>query len=167
MGTGTLCGSLAEALRQEKAVYEQLLTYALEKKEAVTGGDIVALKNICTAERKLLRELASKEEERTALISSILGANAPPQESTMEMVLAKTNGLERMELRKIRQEFTAVIKKLSGANKANKTLIETQLEYARACVQIMARAGDGGIYGNGGAWEEAAKEPVGLLDRTV
>lgn len=167
MSSGALCGSLIEALKREKAVYEQLLAYALEKKEAVTKGEIVALKQVCTAERKLLRDLTPMEEEREALVSAILGTGAPLDETTMEAVLALAEGQERMELRKVRQEFTAVIKKLSGVNKTNKKLIETQLEYSRACVEIMTHAGGPGMYGSGGARDEAVREPVGLLDRTV
>lgn len=160
--------ALKSVLELETGEYKQMLALAAEKKDVLFKNDVQGLELIVARELTVLNKIKQLEAEREALIAKAAALSHRPQ-STMRLsdMIDLLDGDMRTDFIKIRDELSDVVAQLKNSNKANKGLIETQLQYASFCVNLLAgNAGPLSTYSQVGQMNNK-EELTYLIDRSI
>ncbi len=161
-------GALKSVLELETVEYKQMLALAAEKKEVLFKSDVQGLELIVARELTALKKIKQLEAEREALIGKAAALSHRPK-NTMRLsdMIELLDGELRADFINIRDELSNVVAQLKSSNKANKGLIETQLQYASFCVNLLAgHAGPLSTYSNVGQMNDK-EELTYLIDRSI
>jgi flagellar biosynthesis/type III secretory pathway chaperone len=145
-----------------------MLALAAEKKGVLYKNDVQALELIVAQEMTVLRRIKQLETEREALIGKAAMLSHRPK-STMRLsdIIELLSGEIRAEFIKVRDELSTVVQQLRNSNKANKGLIETQLQYASFCVNLLSgHTGPLSTYSNVGEMNNK-EELTFLIDQSI
>ena len=123
--------ALKNVIRQELAVYKDILTKAKEKNEALLKNDVPLLDNIVACEWNLLKTIKQLETQREEMIAKIAAtSNVPQKELRLENITDMLEGGLRNELSGLMTELMQVISELTALNTVNKGLVKTHLGLA-------------------------------------
>lgn len=161
--------ALKAVLRLETVEYKQMLALAAEKKDALFKNNVADLDVVVAREITVLKRIKQLETEREALIEKAATLSHRPK-STMQLkdIIELVSGELHEEFVQIRDELNNVITQLKLSNDANKGLIETQLQYASFCVNLLAgHVGALGTYSNAGGMNEKQEKVTFLMDQSI
>lgn len=160
--------ALKSVLELETAEYKQMLALAAEKKDVLFKNDVQGLELIVARELTVLKRIKQLEAEREALIAKAAALSHKPQSSMrLSDMIDLLDGDMRVGFIKIRDELSDVVAQLKSSNKANKGLIETQLQYASFCVNMLAgNAGPLSTYSHVGQINDK-EDLTYLIDRSI
>ncbi len=131
--------ALKSVLMLETVEYKQMLALAAEKKDVLFSNDVQGLELIVARELTVLKRIKQLEAEREALIAkAALLSHMPKNTMRLSDMIEMLDGDMRAEFVLIREELSDVVSQLKNSNNANKGLIETQLQYASFCVNLMS-----------------------------
>ena len=161
-------GALKSVLELETAEYKQMLALAAEKKDVLFKNDVQGLELIVAREMTVLKRIKQLEAEREALIArAAILSHRPKNAIRLSDLIEMLDGDMRAEFSRIRDELTDVVSQLKNSNKANKGLIETQLQYASFCVNLLAgHTGPLSTYSHAGQMNDK-EELTYLIDRSI
>jgi len=160
--------ALKSVLELEAAEYKKMLVLAAEKRDVLFKNDVKGLELIVAKELSVLKAIKHLEAQREELIgkAAVLSHRA---KDTMRLtdIIEILNGDLKEEFIRIRGELSGLVAELKKSCKANKGLIETQLQYASFCVNLLSgQAGPLSLYSHEG--EINNKEEITyLVDRSV
>ncbi len=160
--------ALKSVLVLETVEYKQMLALAAEKKDVLFKNDVPRLELIVAREMTVLKRIKQLETEREALIAKVAMLSHRPK-STMRLsdMIDMLDGDLRAEFIQIREELSDVVLQLKNSNQANKGLIETQLQYASFCVNLMSgHTGPLSTYSNAGQMNDK-EEATFLIDQSI
>ncbi len=161
--------ALKAVLQLETVEYKQMLALAADKKEALFNNNVADLDVVVAHEITVLKRIKQLETEREALIEKAAVLSHRPK-STMRLtdIIELVSSDMREEFKRIRDELNDVIMQLKLSNQANKGLIETQLQYASFCVNLLAgHVSALGTYSNAGGMNEKQQKATFLIDQSV
>jgi flagellar biosynthesis/type III secretory pathway chaperone len=161
--------ALKAVLQLETVEYKQMLALAAEKKDALFKNQVSDLDAVVAREITVLKRIKQLEKEREALIERAAVLSHRPK-STMHLndIIEIASGDMHEEFIRIRDELNEVIMQLKLSNKANNGLIETQLQYASFCVNLLSgHVNMLGTYSNGGGMNEKQEKATFLIDQSV
>ncbi len=127
----SLIEELIEVLRKEEAVYKELLPIAEKKTQVIIKNDLTALQEITEQEQRTIETVTALEHKRDEVIVNMgVVLNRNPKTLTLKKLigLLEKQPNEQMELSKLHDSLTSLLKKLSDANLRNQSLIEQSLE---------------------------------------
>lgn len=160
--------ALKSVLMLETVEYKQMLALAAEKKAVLFQNDVQGLELIVAREMTVLKRIKQLETEREALIAKAAVLSHRPK-STMRLsdMIELLDGDMRTDFVRIREELSDVVLQLKNSNQANKGLIETQLQYASFCVNLLSgHTGPLSIYSNAGHMNDK-EESTFLIDQSI
>lgn len=161
--------ALKAVLQLETVEYKQMLELAVEKKEALFKNNVAELDLIVAREITVLKRIKQLEAEREALIEKAATLSHKPK-NTMQLkdIIELVSGDLQEEFVRIRDELNAVIMQLKLSNNANRGLIETQLQYASFCVNLLAgHVSALGTYSHAGGIDEKQEKATFLIDQSI
>lgn len=161
--------ALKAVLALETTEYKQMLALAAEKKAALFKNDVPCLELVVAQEMAVLKRIRLLEADREALIGKA-AALSHKDKSTMRLkdIIETINGDMRDEFIRIRDELSDVVTQLKLSNKANKGLIETQLQYASFCVNLLSgQINSLSTYSNVGEMNDRQEEATFLIDQSI
>ena len=127
----SLIEELIEVLQKEEAVYKELLPIAEKKTQVIIKNDLTALQEITEQEQRTIETVTALEHKRDEVIVNMgVVLNRNPKTLTLKKLigLLEKQPNEQMELSKLHDSLTSLLKKLSDANLRNQSLIEQSLE---------------------------------------
>lgn len=127
----SLIEELIEVLRKEEAVYKELLPIAEKKTQVIIKNDLTALQEITEQEQRTIETVTALEHKRDEVIVNMgVVLNRNPKTLTLKKLigLLEKQPNEQMELSKLHDSLTSLLKNLSDANLRNQSLIEQSLE---------------------------------------
>ncbi len=154
---------LIGALSEEKAVYEELVELAEEKRDAVYKKDLERLDSVVRREQGAVMRLGHWEKQRLSCLEALKDHPGSP---TLLFLAETAPSAERDALLKVHEELSGLIDTLRKANAGNKALIESRLEYVRFVLDVLNEDQTTGVYEAGGI------NPIGgggkkILDKKV
>jgi len=156
-----------EILFFEKAIHEELLALAINKKDVLIANDVAALEEIVKKERLLLkknRELESEREVKAASIAQALDIERDMV--TLDTIEKHAQGIAKTQVSKLRGELISVVAQLADYNDINTDLIKTHLDYTYFSLDMMTQSGvTADTYDNSGYMKEDNKSRIGLIDQ--
>jgi len=161
--------ALKAILQLETVEYKQMLALAAEKKDALFKNNVADLDVVVAREITVLKRIKQLEAEREALIEKA-AVLSRLSKSTLNLsdIIELVSGDMREEFIRIRNELHDVIAQLKLSNKANKGLIETQLQYASFCVNLLSgHVGTLSTYSHAGGISDKQEKATFLIDQSV
>lgn len=154
---------LEDSLRFETDAYRELLMLSRQEKDAIIKNDVRTLSSIVERQQKLLGSIKKTESERNGrfsgsqnekpLIKDLIDG-APPERREALLTLAG--------------ELEGTAAELQRAGALNKMLIDTQMQYASFCLNLLTgKSGAPGTYSESGRVNEESEAHRRLVDRTV
>lgn len=158
-------------LLELKQVQKKLLDLSYNKRNAAYENNIEKLNEIVVQEMKYLSELKSLDGKREKLQKKLSGLMMIPESEITVSTLINRAG------RSMKERFTIIQKELNGMqmaqkeiNAQNKELLETQLDYTNAMLNIIVDSEDplNNYYDEEGkASDKKNKKSIGLFDQQV
>ncbi len=160
--------ALKSVLELETVEYKQMLILAAQKKEVLFNNDVQGLELIVAREMTVLKRIKQLENERELLIArAAMLSHRPKNTMRLSDMIEFLSDDMRTEFIRIRDELSDVVSQLKNSNKANKGLIETQLQYASFCVNLLAgHTGPLGTYSPVGQVNDK-EEKTFLIDQSI
>lgn len=135
--------SLVNVLKQEAAIYEELLAMSKDKTDVIVKGKIQELEQMVKSEQEYILRLSGFESEREALVDRLSDIkDTKAEELTISAITQMFAGKEAEELLNVQQKLMETIKSLSETNELNEKLIQSSLEYINFTISLMTTAGD-------------------------
>jgi flagellar biosynthesis/type III secretory pathway chaperone len=160
--------TLKSVLELETVEYKQMLALAAEKKGVLFKNDVQGLELIVAREMAVLKRIKQLEIEREILIGkAAMLSHRPKNTMRLSDMIELLSGETRTNFIKVRDELSGVVTQLKNSNKANKGLIETQLQYASFCVNLLSgHTGPLSTYSNVGEMNDK-EELTFLIDQSI
>ena len=135
--------SLVNVLKQEAAIYEELLAMSKDKTDVIVKGKIQELEQMVKSEQEYILKLSGFESQREALVDRLSDIkDTKAEELTISAITQMFAGKEAEELLNVQQKLMETIKSLSETNELNEKLIQSSLEYINFTISLMTTAGD-------------------------
>lgn len=112
---------LMAVLRKEKAVYNDLLSVATQKKQSLVDHDLACLEVLCKKQADLLMQIKALEHERLVL-SEDLGRK------TITELIEQVPPDQQNSLRALQADFVTLVQDLDAVNQTNRKLVHIQLQ---------------------------------------
>jgi flagellar biosynthesis/type III secretory pathway chaperone len=159
---------LISILSEEKAVYQELLELADEKRGAVYEGTLERLDAVVRREQAAVATLDHWEKQRLACMDATGSRLTPGTDSsdspTLLFFADQAPEEEGDTLRALHGELSAILRELQQKNAENKTLLESRLDYARFAIDALNVEQTAGLYGSRYG---PAQPDSGLAERTL
>jgi flagellar biosynthesis/type III secretory pathway chaperone len=148
-------------LSEEKAIYEELLECAGEKRDAVYERHLERLDAVVRREQAVVARLDHWEKQRLACMDAPEGSSDSP---TLLFFADQAPAGEGDALRALHGELSELLRELMQKNAENRTLLESRLEYARFAIDALNVEQTAGLYGS----RYGSTPPdSGLVQRTI
>lgn len=171
----TVSGAVAEAERQAAAVLELMARQATQlerqiaaaegKQRALIAGDPAAIEKALRDETREHQRAARLEKARYEAQQGLARAcGCRPEEITWEAV-ARLLPERAAEVERLRERLLRGAARLAGLNRQNAALIQQGLAWVRYSRNLLAAAGNGGVYERDGRMQV---KPAGrAIDRSL
>lgn len=156
---------LIEILKEEQAIYSEILKLANEKTDMIAEENIDSLEDISKQEAIYVKQakiLEYKREDKITEIEQSLGIEMVSDISSLLNYVDDKNLKKQLIDRQ--REFTNTLKELKSINIINNTLIQDALEYIDLSLNLMTQATAEGTYGKGAKEAEGATQNKSLFD---
>lgn len=164
-----LVDKFIDILITEKAVHEELLKLAIEKKEVLIKNDIDVLNNIVSRETEIITLVKELENQRVDLVKQIaMEIEVQKEILTLDEMANHVQDDQKAQLMQIKSELNDIVKKLIDYNDLNKELLKTHLNYTFFSLNVMSQgATPADTYDNSGYMKEDTDVRIGLIDQKV
>lgn len=160
--------ALKSVLELETVEYRQMLALAAEKRDVLLKNDVAGLEFIVARETVVLKRIKQLETEREALIARTAALSHRPKDALrLTDIIAMAGGELRGELVRLRGELGELTERMKNSNTMNRGLIETQLQYANFCVNLLSgQEGTLSVYSNAGEMNDK-EDLTYLIDQSI
>lgn len=119
-------------LRQEAGLYRSLLDVIDQEKEAAVRSDVTALNQAGIDKEAHLLEIQNKEKRRGQLVARLAEEQGvAAADLTLTKISQRVNEPQAGNLRRVSQDFLALLTEVQAANRRNKQIFEHSLELLR------------------------------------
>jgi len=129
---------LIELLRQESELYRSLLVVIDREKEAAVRPDLNALNEAGIDKEKHLFEIHKKEQRRRHLVACLAEDHGvAAADFTLTKISQRESEPQAGNLRRVSQEFSAVLTQVQAANLRNQLIVEHSLALLRGSFNML------------------------------
>ncbi|MEM5767903.1 MAG: flagellar protein FlgN [Bacillota bacterium] len=159
---------LQDAIQQELVAYKDILSKAKQKKEALLKNDVAMLDRIVAHEGTIIKTVRELETQREGLIRAIAAEHGFDEKSVTLAEIAALFPEGREALLKLKSELARVLTEIERLNAANKTLLDTHLQYSSFCINLLTGAANTlNTYSYSGRISDTQERMTLMLDRMV
>lgn len=154
---------LAEVLKEELAIYREILAISEKKTDVLVKGDIKQLDNIVKAEEKLILSIGKQEDLRYKILLDLenaTGINA--NSSTLSEIIEKLGVKDDYDLPKIQKKTMEVLTKLEKVNDQNSGLLKKTIDSLNSTIELVASSleSETGVYSDKDKKDKKSKSIV-------
>mgnify|MGYP003817581385 CR=1 FL=1 len=164
-----ILSSLLDVMQQELIAYKEVLSKAKQKKDALLKNDVALLDRIVAHEWQIVKTIKQLETDREGLIFKIAQEyNIDFKTVTLADIVDMLEGVSRERFVELKTELSSVISALDSINRVNKGLVDTHLQYAAFCINLLTGSANTlNTYSYSGRISETQERSTLVLDRTV
>ncbi|HHY13596.1 MAG TPA: flagellar protein FlgN [Thermoanaerobacterales bacterium] len=158
---------LAEVLKQELAIYKEILAIAEKKTDVLIKGDIRQLDEIVKKEEKLILNIGKQEDMRYEILMDLEKTSGIDASSyTLSEVIQSLKITHDYGLSDIQKETIEILTKLEKVNDQNSNLLRKSIESLNSTVKLITSSleNETGTYTSK---DKKDKETKSLLDYKV
>ena len=162
-----LIEGLYSLLVLQKGSLETMLELAGDQRRIIISGETDLLEDIVRRELKEVSNLNALEKKRAAMHKDIAAEfGITEKEVTVSAIAERAAPDEREALKELQAELTVLIGQHKTLNKENRELIQTQIEYSDAIMELMVESEDplNNFYGGDGRTTPDRKKTTGFFD---
>lgn len=138
MNTALKLEQLISLLNQEIEIHRSMQDVVDREKEAALRSDLDALRQTTVEKEKLISEIHQKETLRRQSVVDLAAAlGIADQELTLTKIAREVDEPFAGTLRRVNENFSAVIRKLQTANERNKLIIAHSLALLRGSFNLL------------------------------
>ena len=123
-------------MEEEKEIYNQLIQLSEKKTELISNQRISDLDKLVGVEEEFIIRIGKLEDDRHKLLDK-LGQKRGQGSITLSNLIEWSQGKDRDNFIKLRDEFNEIIEKLNQLNQINAKLIRSNLDYVEFAIQFM------------------------------
>jgi len=123
---------LVETMNEQTERHTELFGLSLEEKDAIIKNDIETLQNLVSLKNMVISQNTRLEKQRVSLVKDIaeVTGNKIDDISLADVIeILKDQPTEQEKLREAGRKLKESLEKLKEANDANRSLLETSLEF--------------------------------------
>ncbi len=133
MSAQTLIDVLNKMLRLQKSLYE----IAIRKTEVIKKGDVAALSGIMKDEQAHIAAIDVLEQQQQYAAASLTGS---VNKRSISDCMEKAEGIERLQLEKLKMPLTDQLAELKNVNSLNQQLLEQSLQFVTLNLDLLMPA---------------------------
>ncbi|OIQ09855.1 FlgN protein [Moorella thermoacetica] len=126
---------LADVLRDELAVLQELLAVGRQEQEALMTDDLAGIQAATGRKEELARRLAALEEER----QQVMGAS--PETSVAGAPASRERGRDDDEINRLRDSLRQAVREFQEVNETNRLLARQSLVYVQKMLSLLLPKG--------------------------
>ena len=151
--------SLINVLKQQAAVYEDILKISQNKTNIIVEGKVTELENLVKLEQSLVVKVGKLESTREELVGKLSEELKLKSDSINVSELVEHLGADESdELRSHQEKILGILGNLKHANELNSRLINNSLEYIDFSINLLTSVDSGNnSYGNSGKVSDSKK----------
>jgi len=164
---GAAINELIELLTRQKALLEEILPLALEKRVLIVNTDSEKLEELIRQELRAINKLSDIEKKRIALLPKVIIELGLTGSDTPLSVIAKHSPAPYSDaLGTLHEELRILVKELTELNDGNREMINAHKEYTETMMEMMVEAEDplNNFYGGDGKAPPEKKRTTGFFD---
>jgi flagellar biosynthesis/type III secretory pathway chaperone len=153
-----------------KTAQEELLNLSYEARRVILSGDTVRLSEIVNGEMRALSRINTAEKKRAALMGRVAALLGLPEDGiTVGAIIAYAEPDERDAFESLQKELSGLFAAQREMNAVNQNLLEAQLEYTDAMMNVITPPEDAlnNFYGGDGRTSDERRESTGFVDWQV
>lgn len=129
---------ILSALKNEKTIYDKLLSSSIEKKDFIIEGKLKELDRIVQIEGNLILKISKLEDEREAAVDALAKELGFPRENlTVTYICDELKDKRCGPLKEITQSIAGILSQLKEVNDINGKLIKQSLEYIDFSINLI------------------------------
>lgn len=126
---------LADVLRDELAVLQELLAVGRQEQEALMTDDLAGIQAATGRKEELARRLAALEEERQQVME------ASPETSVAGAQASRVRGRDDDEINRLRDSLRQAVREFQEVNETNRLLARQSLAYVQKMLSLLLPQG--------------------------
>ncbi|WP_338835750.1 flagellar protein FlgN [Neomoorella thermoacetica] len=126
---------LADVLRDELAVLQELLAVGRQEQEALMTDDLAGIQAATGRKEELARRLAALEEERQQVME------ATPEISAAGAQASRKRGRDDDEINRLRDSLRQAVREFQEVNETNRLLARQSLAYVQKMLSLLLPEG--------------------------
>ncbi|AOQ23395.1 hypothetical protein MTAT_25970 [Moorella thermoacetica] len=126
---------LADVLRDELAVLQELLAVGRQEQEALMTDDLAGIQAATGRKEELARRLAALEEERQQVME------ATPEISAAGAQASQERGRDDDEINRLRDSLRQAVREFQEVNETNRLLARQSLAYVQKMLSLLLPEG--------------------------
>ncbi|AKX93491.1 FlgN protein [Moorella thermoacetica] len=126
---------LADVLRDELAVLQELLTVGRQEQEALVTDELAGIQAATGRKEELARRLAALEEERQQVME------ATPETSVAGAPVSRERGRDDDEINRLRDSLRQAVREFQEVNETNRLLARQSLAYVQKMLSLLLPEG--------------------------
>ncbi|GAF26457.1 acyl-CoA dehydrogenases [Moorella thermoacetica Y72] len=126
---------LADVLRDELAVLQELLAVGRQEQEALVTDELAGIQAATGRKEELARRLAALEEER----QQVMGAS--PETSVAGAPASRKRGRDDDEINRLRDSLRQAVREFQEVNETNRLLARQSLAYVQKMLSLLLPEG--------------------------
>ncbi|RED57609.1 flagellar protein FlgN [Cohnella lupini] len=141
MGFHKLCEALETLLLQ----HEQMIAFALRKKEALVANEVDLLTEIVNKEARLLKLIVETENTRVGAVNDFLkeqNLTPTPSFKVVTMIRMITIAEDKLRLTELADRLSTAVERLRALNDLNMKLTQQSIEFNDFSLDLLAGAYD-------------------------
>ncbi|HHU70180.1 MAG TPA: flagellar protein FlgN [Thermoanaerobacterales bacterium] len=154
---------LAEVLKEELAIYREILAVSEKKTDVLIKGDIKQLDEIVKTEERLILSIGRQEDLRYKILLDLeKEAGIDAGSATLSEIIEKLGAGEDYGFSKIQQETIEVLTKLEKVNDHNSILLKKSLNSLNSTIELITSSleSETGVYSDKDKKEKKSKSIV-------
>lgn len=126
---------LADVLRDELAVLQELLAVGRQEQEALVNDELAGIQAATGRKEELARRLAALEEERQQVME------ATPETSVAGAPASRKRGRDDDEINRLRDSLRQAVREFQEVNETNRLLARQSLAYVQKMLSLLLPEG--------------------------
>ncbi|WP_338827752.1 flagellar protein FlgN [Neomoorella thermoacetica] len=126
---------LADVLRDELAVLQELLAVGRQEQEALVNDELAGIQAATGRKEELARRLAALEEERQQVME------ATPETSAAGAQAYRKRGRDDDEINRLRDSLRQAVREFQEVNETNRLLARQSLAYVQKMLSLLLPEG--------------------------
>ncbi|WP_338819267.1 hypothetical protein MTCOM_06780 [Moorella thermoacetica] len=126
---------LADVLRDELAVLQELLAVGRQEQEALVTDELAGIQAATGRKEELARRLAALEEERQQVME------ASPETSAAGAPASRVRGRDDEEINRLRDSLRQAVREFQEVNETNRLLARQSLAYVQKMLSLLLPEG--------------------------
>ncbi|OIQ12550.1 flagellar protein FlgN [Neomoorella thermoacetica] len=126
---------LADVLRDELAVLQELLAVGRQEQEALVNDELAGIQAATGRKEELARRLAALEEERQQVMEASLDTSVAGAQASRE------RGRDDDEINRLRDSLRQAVREFQEVNETNRLLARQSLAYVQKMLSLLLPEG--------------------------